>query len=270
MMQNVGFSLFCFTLMRIAPIFGLISGLSVAALFGMNSTETSGHKGPTIVLTFDDAVSNHATLVAPLLREYGFGATFFITEFVGEGADNFATDKRQYMTWEQIRTLDALGFEIGNHTAYHRLATEQTAEELRSDLAYIDERCAEHGIPRPVSFAYPASRVDDRSLAVVRQHGFKWARVGGNRSFRPEEDDPMLVPGYVIREDGDVELEEILAQSSDHGGIPVLIYHGVPDYNHPWVNTVPETLCRHLELLRHHNCRVIAMRDLPTGASQHP
>ena len=32
-----------------------------------------------VVLTFDDAAKSHRTVVAPLLRQLGFGATFFIT-----------------------------------------------------------------------------------------------------------------------------------------------------------------------------------------------
>jgi peptidoglycan/xylan/chitin deacetylase (PgdA/CDA1 family) len=33
-----------------------------------------------VVLTFDDSVASHYTVVRPLLKRYGFGATFFITE----------------------------------------------------------------------------------------------------------------------------------------------------------------------------------------------
>ena len=43
-----------------------------------------------VVLTFDDAVSSHATFVAPLLKKYGFGGTFFICEF----PPDFDSDKR--------------------------------------------------------------------------------------------------------------------------------------------------------------------------------
>ena len=46
-----------------------------------------------VVLTFDDSVATQATFVAPLLKQHGFGATFFITE----GFD-FAKNKKQYMT----------------------------------------------------------------------------------------------------------------------------------------------------------------------------
>ena len=31
-----------------------------------------------VVLTLDDAVKSHRTFVAPLLKELGFGATFFV------------------------------------------------------------------------------------------------------------------------------------------------------------------------------------------------
>ena len=33
-----------------------------------------------VVLTFDDSVKSHFTIVRPILRRYGFKATFFITE----------------------------------------------------------------------------------------------------------------------------------------------------------------------------------------------
>ena len=42
-------------------------------------------KGPIpeklVVLTFDDAPASQYDIVAPLLQEYGFGATFFVCEF---------------------------------------------------------------------------------------------------------------------------------------------------------------------------------------------
>ena len=53
-----------------------------------------------VVLTFDDSAKSHYTTVRPILKRYGFGATFFITE----GFD-FPTNKTDYMTWEQIAEL---------------------------------------------------------------------------------------------------------------------------------------------------------------------
>src|SRR5215472_391407 len=53
-----------------------------------------------VVLTFDDSSKSHFTVARPLLKKYGFGATFFITE----GFD-FPSNKRDYMTWEEIAKL---------------------------------------------------------------------------------------------------------------------------------------------------------------------
>ena len=78
-----------------------------------------------VVLTFDDSAKSHYTIARPLLREYGFGATFFITE----GFD-FKDNKKDYMTWEEIRELHQDGFEIGNHTRDHLGITDKTVDRL--------------------------------------------------------------------------------------------------------------------------------------------
>ena len=67
-----------------------------------------------VVLTFDDASASHHAVARPLLKRLGFGATFFITE-----GFTFRTNKRDYLTWEQIAELHRDGFEIGNHTRDH-------------------------------------------------------------------------------------------------------------------------------------------------------
>ena len=54
-------------------------------------------------------------MAAGLLKKYGFGATFFVTE----GFD-FPTNKRDDMTWDEIARLHRDGFEIGNHTRDHK------------------------------------------------------------------------------------------------------------------------------------------------------
>jgi len=46
-----------------------------------------------VALTFDDASASHATFVAPLLKKFGFGATFFVCEFPPD-----FEDKSKYMT----------------------------------------------------------------------------------------------------------------------------------------------------------------------------
>lgn len=97
--------------------------------------------GKTVVLTFDDAVSNHAAFAAPLLSELGFHATFFICEF----PPDFAVNKRQYMTWEQIRSLDAAGFEIANHTMTHAGLNAMAPETCEKEIELLEARFRDVG-----------------------------------------------------------------------------------------------------------------------------
>jgi len=60
--------------------------IAPAVLSGHCLAETSGVLNKAIpdrlvVLTFDDACASHATVVAPILKRLGFGATFYICNF---------------------------------------------------------------------------------------------------------------------------------------------------------------------------------------------
>ena len=124
-----------------------------------------------VVLTFDDGNRSDYSYVGPLLKSYGFGATFFLTEGLG-----FLDNKAHYVTWEEVRALHEDGFEIGNHTRHHKNVNTQSQEELLADLIHIDERCREHGIPVPETFGYPGDSHGRDSVEAVMGKGFRFAR----------------------------------------------------------------------------------------------
>jgi peptidoglycan/xylan/chitin deacetylase (PgdA/CDA1 family) len=221
-----------------------------------------------VVLTFDDSCASHATGVAPLLKKLGFGATFFITE-----GFSFLTDKNAYMTWEQIAGLHRDGFEIGNHTRSHLGLNATSLNRLRGELDHINSRCAEHGIPKPVSFAYPGNAIHPAALDILRGAGITWARRGAQPEFTyesgrgvaydPRHDDPRLIPtAGDARPDWSLEnLQQAVAGARD-GRIAVLQFHGAPDLEHPWVHTPPERFTEYMTWLKDNGYHAIALRDL--------
>lgn len=234
-----------------------------------------------VVLTFDDSAQSHFTVVRPLLKQYGFNATFFITE----GFD-FRDNKRDYMTWEQIAQLHRDGFEIGNHSRDHQGLTAQSAPRYAQQLAAIDAACAEHGIPKPVSFAYPGNAISREGLAVLAQHGIRFARRGGapeytyeqglGVAYEPGLDHPLLIPtAGDARPDWTRDDFIRAVQLARVGRVAVLQFHGVPDTAHAWVNTSPEKFQAMLHYLAEQKYKVIALRDLeryvdPSVAPQDP
>ena len=221
-----------------------------------------------VVLTFDDSVKSHFRVAGPILKQFGFGATFFITE-----GFTFKSNKKDYMTWEEIQSLDRDGFEIGNHTGSHLAVSAKTLDQLEGELDAIANRCRELGIPQPTSFAWPGNSLNHDAFPILRKHGFRFARRGGSPeypydkgqgfAYEPGLDEPLLIPSA-----GDArpnwQLSDFIAavDQAKNGKIAVIQFHGVPEGEHPWVHTPLERFEEYMRYLHEHNFKVIALRDL--------
>jgi len=221
-----------------------------------------------IALTFDDAVSNHATFVGPLLARYGFGATFYITEFAGEGGDRFDLDKRQYMDWQQIAGLHAMGFEIGNHTGHHPGLSALDTSRILAEIEIIEQRCEAQGLPRPLTFAYPGGNESIVACELLKQKGYLGARGCRKSPYHASEDSVWSIPSFVITQETEGLFDEALALAVQGESI-VFTFYGVPDCNHPWVTTLPETFQRMMEALHQTGLPVVSLKAL-IGSLQEP
>ena len=187
----------------------------------------------------------------------------------------FLKNPQNYLSWEQIRQLHEMGYEIGNHTQHHRNVSHLKSEELAASLAHIDKRCAENKITKPVTFCYPGFHNNHASVKVLQKHGFLFARRGVGPEYKdpgkgargpaydPKVDDPLLVPttGYAGPDWKMKDLKWAIDQAED-GKITVLCFHGIPAIEHPWVSTDLKDFEKYMQYLKDEGCTVIAMRDL--------
>ena len=212
-----------------------------------------------VVLTFDDGPVSGYTVVVPILKKYGFGGSFYVCDF-----DSFRTRKDWYMTWRQMKALAQDGFEVGNHTVGH-------GGGLDNDLAMEDQLLA-HDVPKPTTLAWPVCAVMWDSCPGLATNGYIFARGGHNRPYRPTVDNPFdsraLVPRTVEQFVGNV-------RQATGGKIVVIVYHGVPDMEHPAVSLDPAVFKVQMQYLKDNHYTVKALRDLaeyidPVRASRLP
>jgi peptidoglycan/xylan/chitin deacetylase (PgdA/CDA1 family) len=222
----------------------------------------------TVVLTFDDAVKSHRTVVAPLLKELGFQATFFITQ-------RWMNDTEDFLNWEDVAAIHRMGFEIGNHSWTHAdFGKAEMGAKLGEELKQVEKELARVGVPKPRSFAWCGNAFGPEALDELRRHGYQLARRGmqpempyGKIQVGPALDvtkhHPLLIPTT-----GDAypawtfdHFKNVLL-SAQPGEIVVLQFHGVPDRKHPWVHTPPEAFREYMKHLKDNGYRAIAMRDL--------
>jgi peptidoglycan/xylan/chitin deacetylase (PgdA/CDA1 family) len=133
---------------------------------GLNVTEALQYpSGSSVCITFDDGSETDLIAAAPVLREFGFHTTFYVTAgFLGTTG---------YLTAEQLRALDASGFEIGCHSMTHAYLSDISGPELKREIldAKIHiEQILGHEIAH---FSCPGGRYDERTLEQARQAGFK-------------------------------------------------------------------------------------------------
>jgi autotransporter-associated beta strand protein len=200
-----------------------------------------------VVLTFDDGPASLYTVVAPNLKEHGFNGSFYICDF-----DSFKTRKDWYMTWRQIKAMASDGFEIGNHTVGH-------GGGLNNYLALEDQLLA-HDIPKPTTLAWPVCAVFWDACPALSTNGYIFGRGGHNRPYRPTVDNPFDVPAF-----GSISSVEAFVKSvrqATDGKIAVLLYHGVPDMEHPQCTVEPAVFKAQMQYLKDNHYTVIALRDL--------
>ena len=122
-----------------------------------------------VIISFDDDWQSQYENAVPLLRKYGFTATFFVWVR--------AVGRAHHMTWDEIRELDAQGMEIGCHTLTHLILTKlKSDEQLRHEIVAAKDMI-EARIGHPVtSLAYPFGQYDERVVEAAREAGFTSAR----------------------------------------------------------------------------------------------
>ena len=223
-----------------------------------------------VVLTFDDAVKSHRTFVAPLLKELGFGATFFVTH-------KWMDDRTNFMTWEDISEIHQMGFEIGNHSWTHTdFSQPKNAARLAGELSLVDRelRQTKAKVPRPVSFGYTGNKFGPEAVRRLVELGYQFARRGAQpevpygkleigAAYDPKRHHPLLIPTTAdAYPDWTLEHFQRVAARATNGQIVVLQFHGVPDVAHPWVHTPPGRFHEYMAYLKENNFRCIAVRDL--------
>lgn len=122
---------------------------------GVNPSQKS------VMLTFDDSVSNHYTNAFPLLQKYGFVGVFYVVSH------------RSGITAAQLKEMSDAGMIIDSHSETHRdfLQIDDAAlwEEIGGSKTALEAVTGK----TIVSICYPGCTVDDRGINIVASSGYK-------------------------------------------------------------------------------------------------
>ena len=164
-----------------------------------------GSEERVVALSFDDGCASDLDVAAPLLDEYGFRATFFLT--------TAWLDKPGFLTAAGVRELAQRGFEIGSHSVSHAYLSDLDDTRLRAELADSKDRLEQIVGSAVRQLSCPGGRWSPRVADAARAAGYVAVadsrpvphRAGGNRlrigrfavfeDTRPEEIERLATRG---------------------------------------------------------------------------
>lgn len=163
----------------------------------------------TIVLTFDDGYSDNFFYVYPILKKFGFSATFFpILKFIDSSytfpwLDEPVSPQETNLplTSNQILQMDQGGMEIGSHSLSHKklsdLSKEKSRKEIKKSKKFL-ENLLNHKV---YSFSYPYGSLNDFDTYhefLVKEVGYKMAvtNILGANTYQTNPTELRRIPIY--------------------------------------------------------------------------
>jgi peptidoglycan/xylan/chitin deacetylase (PgdA/CDA1 family) len=144
--------------------------ISFESLVNAMSSPSAPLPEKPVVLTFDDGWEDLYRHAFPLLVKYHDSGTFFIfTNAIGD---------RDFMTWSQLKTMQAAGMDIESHSISHPFLSAMTDKaKLWKEIEGSREIIASHLERAPDIFAYPYGSYNELDIAMLKAAGYRAARA---------------------------------------------------------------------------------------------
>ena len=204
-----------------------------------------------VSLTFDDGLSSHVKLAAPILTARGLPGTFFVT--IGNVGIPYGGN------WSDWQNISDRGHEIGCHTITHPDLTTCSPSKLFDEVV-LSKRIIEENITdmRCESFNYPMGRYNSTVLDLVSRT-YIAARGDDHNITSPPAPNPKtpenrysVIPVNFGGSETAEEMSDLLNDTLDTGGWLVEMIHAVEGGG--W-DSVP------LSEFRPHMDRISSMKD---------
>lgn len=136
--------------------------VSMSELIAFFDSGTPLPKKP-ILITIDDGYKDNHTYAFPILREFSYPATIFLSTGLMNNGD--------YLNWDQISEMSGHKILMANHTWSHKnLQTNQ--DVVTKEIQTASTQLSQRGLDNPKTFAYPYGLVSSQARVALKNEGY--------------------------------------------------------------------------------------------------
>jgi len=127
-----------------------------------------------VVITFDDSYANNFTAAHPILREFGYPYTIFISPGSIDRGDG------PLLSWQQVKQMSDEGVLVANHAMWHEHMAmpdkdetpAQWRERMKQSILAAEDAIERHTGQRHQWLAYPFGEYSNELEQLVQELGF--------------------------------------------------------------------------------------------------
>ena len=217
-----------------------------------------------VCIVFDDGWQSQYDYALPVLKSYGYNASFaIITGLVGTAWGN--SEGLTYMTWSEIVSLADKGYDVESHTYSHPNLATLNSSELTYQLAQSKQDLANHGISAPILVYPDGGGAGNATVENLVAKYYVAARGLGSESLNLAQPfDRYCVPAYSL--DSPISIEDFISKvnQANNSTIVILCYHKI-DYENVDTALTPQEFTAQMQYLKDNNFTVETLKQLFTS-----
>ena len=171
----------------------------------------------TIGISVDDADRSFLEHGWPLLKEYNFPVTLFVT------TNTISDTNKNYLNWNEIRALKDQGVTIGAHSHTHSHLSKFSMEQIKEEIETSNKIFLREIKEIPNIFAYPYGGTKEEIFSLLKDYKFKVA-FGQHSGVINETSNFYYLPRFSLNQKyGDIDRVKFAINSKGMG-----VYDFVP------------------------------------------
>jgi len=146
-----------------------------------------------IGISVDDADRSFLTTAWPKFKKNNIPVTLFVN------TSTILKNNKNYLNWDEVRTLKKEGVTIGAHSHFHNHMPDLSTDKIISEIETSNKIFLKELGEVPDLFAYPYGETDERIIELVEKYKFKVA-FGQHSGVINETSNIYYLPRFSLNE----------------------------------------------------------------------